>query len=232
MRSRLNFLGRGMLNSKNLKGKEKDLGQRPWLPRDPCLTSSLRRFTHTPTKKKLNCVTGEDGQASLCFNVYQGERGKATENCFLGKFTLSGIPAAPKGKTPIIACFKIDVSGILTVSAKVKQTGLKQKITISQSTLNLSEEEVELMVKNAEKYKLEDEEYEKTERAMCALEDYAYEMSKTINDATISSKLSIANKTMIEVALKEKSQWLEKNQNAKAEEFRDWKQQLENIFRK
>ena len=116
---------------------------------------------------KLNYDTGKDGQTALSFSVYRGERVNVTENRFLGKFILSGIPAAPKGKTPIIACFKIDASGILTVSAKVKQTGLKQKITISQSTLNLSEEEIELMVKNAEKYKLEDEEQEDGEGKAC-----------------------------------------------------------------
>ncbi|KAJ8636802.1 hypothetical protein MRB53_011069 [Persea americana] len=155
------------------------------------------RNTTIPTKMKLNYNTGKDGQTALSFSVYRGERVNVTENRFLGKFILSGIPAAPKGETPIIVCFKIDVSGILTVSAKVKKTGLKEKIKISQSTLNLSEEEIELMVKNAEKYKLEDEEYKKTARARRALEIYAYEMRKTINDATLSSRLSIANKTMI-----------------------------------
>ncbi|XXG54683.1 hypothetical protein AAC387_Pa03g2500 [Persea americana] len=191
----------------------------------------IPRNTTIPTKRKTILITTEDGQTTFSFSVYQGERVKATDNHFLGELPISVIPAAPIGEIPVTVCFKIDASGSLTVSAKVKKTGLKENITISQSVLNLSEEEIELMVQNAEKYKLEDEEYMKTVKARHALEDYAYDMRKKINDATINSKLSKANTMIIEVALKEMSQWLENNENAKVEELNDWKHQLENIFR-
>ncbi|XXG54670.1 hypothetical protein AAC387_Pa03g2490 [Persea americana] len=188
------------------------------------------RNTTIPTKKKSNFCTTKDNQTCAGIGVYQGERVRVEKNHELGKFRLSDIPAAPKGEIPIAVSFKIDANGILTVSAKVK-TRKKKKILINNSTLNLSKEEIEMMVQNAEKYKIEDKEYKKKVKARIALEDHAYEMNKAINDANICAQLSGIDKRMIEITLKEISQWLEKNTTGETKEYLDWKEELENICR-
>lgn len=86
-----------------------------------------------------------------------------------------------------------------------------------------------MMLENAEKYKLEDEEYRKKVKARIALEDYAYEMRKSISDAMICAELSETKKRLIEIALNEMSQWLENNRTAEAKEFLEWEEELENI---
>ncbi|XXG54686.1 hypothetical protein AAC387_Pa03g2502 [Persea americana] len=113
------------------------------------------RNTRIPTKRTVTCIAAEDSQTFATVSVYQGERDKATDNHLLGQFTLSGIPAAPKRKIPIIVCFEIDADGTLTVSAEVKM-GKKNQITINRSTLNFSKKEIKMMLQNEEKYKLQD----------------------------------------------------------------------------
>lgn len=159
------------------------------------------RNTSIPTKRTVTCTIAEDSQAFAMVSVCQGERDKATDNHLLGQFTLSGIPAAPKRKIPIIVCFEIDANGTLTASAEVKM-GKKNQITINRSTLNLSNKEIKMMLQNEEKYKLQDQECRKVE-AQNALEDRAYTIKKANKVAIICVKPSAVMKKMIEWTLKE-----------------------------
>lgn len=147
----------------------------------------------------------------------------------LGKFELTGIPPAPRGVPQINVAFDIDANGILNVSAEDKTAGVKNKITITNDKGRLSKDEIEKMVKDAEKYKAEDEEVKKKVEAKNAMENYAYNMRNTIKDEKIASKLDPADKQRIEKTVEEALEWLEKNQFAGVDELEDKLEELESI---
>ncbi|KAK6298243.1 stress-70 protein, mitochondrial-like [Coregonus clupeaformis] len=118
-------------------------------------TKLINRNTTIPTKKGQVFSTAADGQSQVEIKVCQGEREMAADNKILGQFTLVGIPPAPRGVPQIEVCFDIDANGIVHVSAKDKGTGREQQIVI-QSSGGLSKDDIENMVRNAEKYAEED----------------------------------------------------------------------------
>ncbi|XP_061408973.1 LOW QUALITY PROTEIN: stress-70 protein, mitochondrial-like [Lethenteron reissneri] len=118
-------------------------------------TKLINRNTTIPTKKSQVFSTAADGQTQVEIKVFQGEREMAGDNKNLGQFTLVGVPPAPRGVPQIEVTFDIDANGIVHVSAKDKGTGREQQIVI-QSSGGLSKDEIENMVKNAEKYAEED----------------------------------------------------------------------------
>jgi len=119
------------------------------------MTKLINRNTTIPTKKSQVFSTAADGQTQTEIKVHQGEREMAADNKVLGQFTLVGIPPAPRGVPQIEVTFDIDANGIVNVSAKDKGTGREQQIVI-QSSGGLSKDDIENMVKNAEKYAEED----------------------------------------------------------------------------
>jgi len=119
------------------------------------MTKLINRNTTIPTKKSQVFSTAADGQTQTEIKVHQGEREMAADNKILGQFTLVGIPPAPRGVPQIEVTFDIDANGIVNVSARDKGTGREQQIVI-QSSGGLSKDDIENMVKNAEKYAEED----------------------------------------------------------------------------
>jgi len=119
-------------------------------------TKLIPRNTTIPTKKSEVFSTAADNQMQVDIHVLQGEREMAGDNRTLGRFTLDGIPPAPRGVPQIEVTFDIDVNGILTVAAVDKATGKDQKITITNSS-GLSDTEIDQMVKDASKYEAEDQ---------------------------------------------------------------------------
>jgi molecular chaperone DnaK len=120
-------------------------------------TPLIDRNTTVPTSKSQVFSTAADNQPQVEINILQGERPMAADNKTLGRFVLDGIAPAPRGVPQIEVTFDIDASGILHVSAKDKGTGKEQKISIQNAT-NLTDEEVERMKQEAEKYADEDKE--------------------------------------------------------------------------
>ncbi len=119
------------------------------------MTKIIERNTTVPTSKSQIFSTAADGQTSVEIHVLQGDREMSTDNRSLGRFTLSGIPSAPRGVPQVEVSFDIDANGILSVKASDKATNKEQKITITAST-NLSKDEVERMRKEAELHAEED----------------------------------------------------------------------------
>jgi molecular chaperone DnaK len=119
------------------------------------MTVLIPRNTTVPTRKTEIFSTAEDNQTAVDIKVFQGERPIAADNILLGQFRLEGIAPGPRGQPQIEVTFDIDSNGILNVSARDKATGKEQRITITAST-NLSQQEVERLVKDAERYAAED----------------------------------------------------------------------------
>ncbi|HHU62708.1 MAG TPA: molecular chaperone DnaK [Clostridiales bacterium] len=144
-------------------------------------TKLIERNTTIPTKKSQIFSTAADGQTSVEIHVLQGEREMAAYNKTLGRFQLTGIPPAPRGVPQIEVTFDIDANGIVNVSAKDLGTGKEQKITITAST-NLSEEEIEKAVKEAEKYAEEDKKRKKEVEIRNQADSLVYQTEKTMKE--------------------------------------------------
>lgn len=144
-------------------------------------TPMIERNTTIPTKKAQTYSTAADNQTQVEIHIVQGERPMAADNKSLGKFILDGIPPAPRGVPQIEVTFDIDANGILNVGAKDKATGKEQKITITASS-GLSDEEVDKMVQEAEKFASEDAERKEVAEVANQAESTIFQAEKLIRD--------------------------------------------------
>ena len=145
------------------------------------MTKMIDRNTTIPTSKTEIYSTAADNQTSVEINVLQGEREMAADNKSLGKFNLTGIPAARRGVPQIEVTFDIDANGIVKVTAKDKATGKSQQITISGSTA-LSDDEVDRMVKDAEAHAEEDKKHKDEIEIRNQVDSLAYSTEQTLKD--------------------------------------------------
>eukprot|EP00731_Ephydatia_muelleri_P022081 Em0014g672a len=151
------------------------------------------------------------------------------DNNLLGKFDLTHIPPAPRGVPQIEVTFDIDRNGILNVSAVEKSTGKENKITITNDKGRLSADDIERMVKDAEKYKSQDEEHKAKIAAKNQLESYAFQLRITMEEETVKSKLSEEDRKKVLDKVSEVSSWLDRNQTAEKGEFEDKQKELEKV---
>ena len=157
-------------------------------------TKLLERNTTIPTKKSQIFSTAADGQTSVEVHVLQGEREMAAYNKTLGRFSLTGIPAAPRGVPQIEVTFDIDANGIVHVSAKDMGTGNEQDITITAST-NLSDDEIDKAVKEAEQHAAEDKKKKEEVDIRNNGDQLVYQTEKTMKD--LGDKLTEEDKSAI-----------------------------------
>ena len=147
-------------------------------------TKLIERNTTIPTKKSQIFTTAADGQTDVDIHVVQGEREMAADNTTLGRFQLTGIPAARRGVPQIEVTFDIDANGIVNVSAKDQGSGKEQKITITSST-NLTDEEIDKKVKEAEKFAEDDKKKKESIEVKNNAESLVYQARKTLEDAKV-----------------------------------------------
>ena len=162
------------------------------------MTKLIERNTTIPAKKSQVFTTAADNQTSVEVHVLQGEREMAADNKTLGKFQLTGIAPAPRGVPQIEVTFDIDANGIVNVSAKDLGTGAEQKITITASS-NLSKEDIDKAVKEAEQYAAEDKARKDEVDTRNAADQVIYQSEKTLNE--MGGKVSESDKAPVLAAI-------------------------------
>ena len=171
-------------------------------------TKLIERNTTIPTKKSQIFSTAGDGQTSVEVHVLQGEREMAAYNKTLGRFQLTGIPAAPRGVPQIEVTFDIDANGIVHVSAKDQGTGNEQKVVITAST-NLSEDDINEAIKDAEAHAAEDKKRKEEIEVKNNAESLVYNSEKTLEE--LGDKISGEEKSKVETEIEATKKALETN---------------------
>ncbi len=172
------------------------------------MTVLIERNTTIPTSKKQIFSTAADNQPAVDIHVLQGERSMAADNKTLGRFQLTGIPAAPRGVPQIEVTFDIDANGIVNVKAKDLGTNKEQAITITSNT-NLSDEEIDRMMKEAEAHKEEDKKRKDEADVRNEAEQMIFQTEKAIKD--LGDKVDSKEKEEAESLIKDLKEALEKD---------------------
>ncbi|MDR2735505.1 MAG: molecular chaperone DnaK [Puniceicoccales bacterium] len=189
-------------------------------------TPMIERNTTIPTKKTQVFSTYADNQTAVDIKILQGERPMARDNKMLGIFRLDGIPIAPRGLPQVEVTFDIDASGILNVSAKDLGSGKNQHITISGAS-GLSDEEVERLRKEAEKFAEADKKEKEKVETRNHLDSFIYQTEKQIKDT--ADKLSEENRKKLEAAVSDAKKVFE-NKEASVEELKSAQEALTKVF--
>jgi molecular chaperone DnaK (HSP70) len=191
------------------------------------MSKIITRNTVIPTKKSQIFTTTHNNQNMIKVKIFEGERVMTKDNNLLGEFDLSGIASAPAGGPQIEVTFQIDANGILRVSAEDKASGSKNNIVINNNKGRLSDEQIERMIAEAEKFAEDDRKIRERIEAKSQFESYVYSLKASFDK--IKSKLNAHDQETLQYAIDERINWLDASDAVSAADFQEQKKELEDI---
>ncbi|XP_065210391.1 heat shock 70 kDa protein II-like isoform X2 [Planococcus citri] len=190
----------------------------------------IKRNTLIPARHTETFVTSYDNQTEVYSEVCEGEYVTTKDNHLLGEIVLVGITSAPQGQTKVDVTFEIDANGILNVTAVEPLTGLKTQVTIAYDKGRLSRDQIDRMVKDAEKFDTKEKLRKAAVAAKSSLEEYCISVKRTVQDEKLKNKIDKFDKDIILKKCKETIAWLNSNQSVGKDQYECKLEELKNIF--
>jgi heat shock protein 1/8 len=191
-------------------------------------TVIVPRGTTIPVRKSEKFSTYADNQPGCTIRIFEGERKFTKDNNLLGQFDLSGFPPAPRGVPQISVDLDIDANGILNVNAKEETSGKTNKITITNDKSRLSQDDIDRMVKEAERFKEEDELQKAKVEARNGFENYVYQIKNTLS-GNLKDKFAADERQILEKLVDDNLKWIDDGQRTK-EEYDAKQKEVESVY--